>query len=167
MLGIFDSEENILGVTQESRARGFKIVDVYTPYAVHGLDKAMGVKRSRLPWVCFLLGVVGAVSKVWFEFWTSAVDWAINVGGKPWNSLPAFVPVTFEVMVLFAGLSVVLAFFLVARLFPGKKPKMLDPAITNDHFVLVLEQTDAAFDPVEVKTMFESFKAVGVEERVE
>lgn len=167
LLGVFEREEDILEATQASREQGHKIVDVYAPYPVHGLDKAMGLSPSRLPWVCFLLGLAGAAFKVWFEFWTSGVDWPINVGGKPWNSLPAFVPVTFEVMVLFAGVSTVLAFFIVRRLFPGKKPVMPVEGVTDDRFALVLEQTDAAFDPGEVGEMLYRYRAVQVEEREE
>ncbi len=167
LMGVFESEEDTLRATNTSRLRGFKIVDVFAPYAVHGLDKAMGLQPSRLPWVCFALGLFGAGVKVWFEFWTTASNWAINVGGKPWNSLPAFVPVTFEVMVLFAGVSTVIAFFIVARLVPGKKAVMPYPGVTDNRFVLVLEETDAAFDVGMVRAMLESFNAVHVEERVE
>lgn len=167
MLGFFEREKDILGATRAVRNAGFRIADIYTPYAVHGLDKAMGLSPSRLPWVCFLLGVVGAGLKVWFEFWTTAVDWPVNVGGKPWNSLPAFVPVTFEVMVLFAGLSTVAAFLFVSRLWPGKKARLADPAVTDHRFVLVIEETDAAFDPDKVRALLGSFQATRVEERVE
>ncbi|HOK48098.1 MAG TPA: DUF3341 domain-containing protein, partial [Bryobacteraceae bacterium] len=119
----------------------------------------------KLPWVCFLLGLFGAAFKVWFEYWTTASDWPINVGGKPWNSLPAFVPITFEVMVLFAGLSTVVAFFGMNRLWPGRKADLLDPRVTNDRFALVLEEDDAAFDVDEVKTFLWSHNALRVEER--
>ncbi len=167
LIGVFENEEDILGATKAARERGFKIADVFAPYAVHGLDHAMGLQPSRLPWVCFALGLFGAGLKVWFEFWTTATDWPINVGGKPWNSLPAFVPITFEVMVLFAGLSTVFAFFLVSRLRPGKKARIMDPRVTNDRFALVLEETDAVFDPVAVGRILGQFNAVHVEERVE
>ena len=70
----------------------------------------MGLRPSRLPWVCFVLGLLGAVAMLLFQYWATAVSWPINVGGKPWNSLPAFVPVTFEVMVLCAGVGTVVAF---------------------------------------------------------
>ncbi|HZT29900.1 MAG TPA: DUF3341 domain-containing protein [Bryobacteraceae bacterium] len=165
LIGIFESEDAILDVTAEARRRGFTIVDVFAPYAVHGLDKAMGLERSRLPWVCFLLGLTGAGFKVWFEYWTTASDWPINVGGKPWNSLPAFVPITFEVMVLFAGLSTVLAFFGMSRLWPGRKAALLDPRVTNDRFALVLEESDAAFDVGAVERFLREHEAVRVEER--
>ncbi len=165
LIGIFATEDDILHVTEAARLRGLRIVDVFAPYAVHGLDKAMGLERSKLPWVCFLLGLAGAAFKVWFEYWTTATDWPLNVGGKPWNSLPAFVPITFEVMVLFAGLSTVLAFFGMGRLWPGRKPALLDPRVTNDRFALVLEEDNAAFDVDEVGRFLRQHNALRVEER--
>jgi hypothetical protein len=167
MIGIFSDERDILQATRESRARGWKIADVYAPYAVHGLDKAMGLAPSRLPWVCFLLGLFGAGAKVWFEYWTTASDWPVNVGGKPWNSLPAFVPITFEVMVLFAGISTVIAFFLVSRLRPWRSANIVYPGVTGDRFALVLEESDAAFDTGEARALFEANRAVHIEEREE
>ena len=127
----------------------------------------MGLAPSKLPWVCFLLGLLGAALKVWFEFWTTAQDWPINVGGKPWNSLPAFVPVTFEVMVLFAGLSTVFAFLFVSRLWPGKGAVLADKAVTDHHFVLVIEEIDAAFDPAKVRLLLDRYHVMRVDERVE
>ncbi len=166
LLGFFEEEDDVLAATRELRRSGFEIADVYAPYAVHGLDKAMGLKPSRLPWICFALGLGGAAFKVWFEVWTSATDWPINVGGKPMNSLPAFVPVTFEVMVLFAAVSTVLAFFIAARLYPGKESALLDARVTDDRFVIVIEQNDAAFDAERVGELLERFGVVRVEERV-
>lgn len=167
LLGFFEDEKDVLSATRALRRSGFQIADVYAPYAVHGLDKAMGLKPSRLPWICFALGLAGASFKVWFEVWTSATDWPINVGGKPFNSLPAFVPVTFEVMVLCAGLSTVLAFFITSRLFPGKKTSLPDAGVTDDRFVIVIEENDAAFDPVLVGELLQRHGVVRVEERVE
>jgi hypothetical protein len=167
LVGVFAREADILSATRAARQHQLALLDVYTPYAVHGLDEAMGLSPSRLPWVCFALGLLGAGAKVWFEYWTTAVSWPINVGGKPWNSLPAFIPVTFEVMVLFAGLSTVIAFFIVAGLRPGKRPRHQDPLVTDNRFVLVIEQTDAAFDVPAVVSLLERHGAVRTEERVE
>jgi hypothetical protein len=144
---------DILGAVKATRQQGFTIRDVYTPCLVPGLAEAMGLRRSRLPWICFLLGLAGAAFKVWFEFWTSWISWPINVGGKPWNSLPAFLPVTFEFMVLFAGVSVVFAFLWARKLFPGKG---VDPSIervTDDHFVLIVEQASTDFDIERLKSI--------------
>jgi hypothetical protein len=161
----FATEEDILGVTRAARADGLKIVDVYAPYAVHGLDTAMGMKRSRLAWVCFAAGMVGAILKLWFEFWTAGVDWPVNVGGKPWNSLPAYVPVTFEVMVLSAGLVTVFVFLVISKLKPGKSPVLLAEGITNDTFVLAIEQEDATFDLERVRKLLERFNVRSISER--
>ncbi|MBI4461159.1 MAG: DUF3341 domain-containing protein [Acidobacteria bacterium] len=167
LVSFFDHEDDILGASRAVREAGLRIDEVYTPYAVHGLDKAIGLPPSKLPFVCLLLGVLGAAFKVWFEFWTTAVDWPINVGGKPWNSLPAFVPVTFEVMVLCAGVSVVIAFLFVSRLWPGKHAVLADPGVTDHRFVLVIEQADAVFDPVKVQALLKRFHVTRVEERAE
>ena len=167
VVGVFDDEANLLGVTSAARAQGLKVIDAFTPYAVHGLDSAMGLRASRLPWICFFAAITGAALKLWFEFWTTMVDWPLNIGGKPWNSLPAFVPVTFEVMVLSAGVTTVFAFLLLARLWPSKRPAVVFPGVTDDRFVLVLEESDAQFDFARVRSLFEKFGAVVIEERLE
>lgn len=167
MVGLFTDEADVLSATRAVRAKGLRIIDVYAPYAVHGLDQAMGLPPSRLPWVCFALGLFGAGAKVWFEYWTSAVDWPINVGGKPWDSLPAFVPITFEMMVLFAGLSTVFAFFFVSRLYPGKRAIIAEQGTTDDRFAIVIEEGNAAFDPPAIRRFLEKQGAVEVLERPE
>lgn len=166
LVSTFGHEHDILGATKTAREKGYTIVDVYTPYAVHGLDSAQGLKASKLPWICFGFGLTGAIAKLGFQIWTSATSWALNVGGKPFKSVPAFVPVTFEMMVLFAGVGTVLAFFIVSRLRPGKKPKTLYTGSTDNRFVLVLEQTDAAFNIDTVKKMFEPFHVISTEENI-
>jgi hypothetical protein len=124
----------------------------------------MGLGHSWLPWACFGLGLAGAAAATWLQFWTSAVSWPINVGGRPWNSLPAFVPVMFEVMVLFAGVGTVLTFFAFRGLYPGRRAAVPDPRATNDRFVLVLEQTGAA-SPGVLRQVFNRCRATAVEER--
>jgi hypothetical protein len=160
-VGSFATEKEILEATRGARERGLRIVDVYTPYAVHGLDKAMGLSPSRLSWVCFALGLFGVFCAFGMQYWTMAIDWPINVGGKPWNSWPAYVPVAFECMVLCAGLGVVLAFFFRCRLYPGKEPKPIFQSATDDRFVLVLEAG------AEVPLLFKESNAFRVEERMQ
>lgn len=167
LLNVFENEHDIVHATKTAREEGYTIVDVYTPFAVHGLDDAMGLKPSKLGWVCFALGLTGAVAKLWFQIWTSSQSWPVNVGGKPMSSVPAFVPVTFEIMVLFAGVGTVITFFALRKLFPGKKPKALYEGATNNRFILVLEQSDAGFDLQKVRMMFEKFHLVAMEERIE
>ena len=166
LIGVFENEADTLSAVRHSRAGGYRIVDVHAPYAVHGMEEAMGLSPSRIPWVVFALAVLGAGFKVWFEFWTTAVDWPLNVGGKPFNSLPAFVPVTFEVMVLFAAVGAVVSFLAVCKLFPGKKAALPAAGVTDNRFAVVLEQTDSTFDPAQVASMFRRGGAVEVTEQV-
>ncbi len=167
LVGSFAAEQDVLGAVRAARDYGLRIVDVYTPYAVHGLDRALGLRPSRLPWACFAFGLFGAVAKLAFQFWTMAIDWPMNVGGKPWNSLPAYVPVTFEVMVLLAGLGVVMAFLLRSGLFPGKQPAPLYRSATDDRFILVVENPVDALGAIAARRLFGDFHAVRVEERQE
>lgn len=107
---------------------------------MHGLDEAMGIKRSILPYVTFLAGATGLLLAIGFQIWTSAVDWPINVGGKPFVSTPAFIPITFEITVLLGAHTTVLAFLVINRLFPGKSPTIIDPAQTEDKFIMAIEK---------------------------
>lgn len=165
-IGVFDNEADMIAAVRAARANGHRIVDVHTPYPVHGLDAAMGLAPSRLPWMVFGFGVAAAALKVWFEYWTTAVDWPVNVGGKPWNSLPAFVPVTFEVMVLFAGLSAVFGFFVVCKLFPGKRAVLPVVGVTDDRFAVILDEKDSQFDVSGMENLFRSLNAVDVQEQI-
>ncbi len=166
LLATFDYEDDLLAATEASRQAGHPIVDVYTPYAIHGLDRAMGLKPSRLTWVCFFCGLTGALLALTFQHWVAAISWPLDVGGKPWNSLPADVPVIFELMVLFAGFGSVFALLGVSRLFPGKQAKIPSPRITNDQFILILDEADSKFNLTETRAMLEKHHAVAVEERL-
>ncbi len=165
LLATFEHEEDLLAATTAVREKGYRILDVFTPYAVHGLDRAMGLKPSRLTWVCFFCGAIGVLGALWFEHWTAALSWPLDVGGKPWNSLPSDVPVAFEMMVLLAGFGSVFALFAVCRLFPGKRVPYIYERVTDDRFVLVIEQTDSAFDLSATERLLREFHATATEER--
>ena len=164
-MGVFDNEDAVLEACRESRRRGFKIIDVFTPYAIHGLDGAMGIRRSRLPWVCFLAGLAGGAAMLWLATWTLAVDWPSNIGGKPYNSLPAIIPVVFEMVILCGGYGMILAFLFRCRLFPGKKARLIHPRISDDRFVIVLGVGESALDPSAAYRFFEEFNASEIETR--
>lgn len=162
-VAVFEHEADVIEAAGASREHGFEIADAFTPYAVHGLDRAMGLKPSWLGWACFGLGAAGLVFATWFQFWTTAVSWPINVGGRPWNSLPAFVPVMFELMVLCAGVGVVITFLIARRLGPFGKPEIPDIRATHDRFVLVLNP--GASDPRAIRRVFEDCHALTIDER--
>ncbi|MCI0330444.1 MAG: DUF3341 domain-containing protein [candidate division Zixibacteria bacterium] len=140
VVGIFDDPQTLLKAGKAARERGFKNLDAYMPYFVHGINEALGLKRSWVPWATLLAGVTGGSLGFLFQAWTSAVDWPLNVGGKPFVSWPAFIPITFETTVLFAGVTTLLALFAACRL-PQRNPKILDSRVTDDHFALVVPIT--------------------------
>jgi mono/diheme cytochrome c family protein len=165
LLATFRKEHDLRDAVRTVRSRGATILNAYCPYAVHGLDEDLGWRSSRLTWACGIGGAVGALFITWFQFWTSAVNWPVNVGGKPFNSLPAYVPVIFEAMVLCGAFGTVLAFFFVARLRPGKRATLIRPHVTDDRFVLVIEQSDARFDSQQMTALLEDHHAEQIEEK--
>jgi len=136
----FGNEFDLIDSVKAVREAGFEIVDTYTPFAVHGLDKAMGLGKSRLNQVSFMFAFIGLAIGVYGQFWISAVSWPINIGGRPWNSLPAFMPVAFEVMVLLCGLGTVFSFFAWRRVKYGKRKSQPNLRATNDRFYVVIKQ---------------------------
>jgi len=155
----FAGESELLEAINAVRERGWPIVEAFTPYPVHGLDRALGLRRSRLSVACFLCGLLGVSLALAFQYWSTGRDWPLNVGGQPWNSLPAFVPVTFEAMVLFAGLGLVFAWLLRCRLYPGKKAFVPMPRMTDDRFVLVLQEPGTAAAGDELRDLLEGHGA--------
>lgn len=164
VIGIFENEEDVLEATRATRQLGYSIYDVYTPYAVHGLDEAMGLRPSRLTWVCLALACTGFLLATLFQFWIGAIDWPLNVGGRPFNSLPAYLPVMFEMTVLIGGGGVTLAMLIRTRLYPGKPSRTVHEEVTNNRFVLALIRQDSSFDSAAVKSLWERYNAVQISE---
>src|SRR5262249_32611988 len=121
LIATFSDAGRLLCAVRAAREAKFRIYDVYAPYPVHDLDQAMGIRRTRLPWVTLAAGVTGLLTAIALQFYASVFDWPLNVGGKPDNSTLAFIPISFELTVLFGGLATVAALFVRARLFPGKR----------------------------------------------
>jgi len=146
LVATYSDAETLLAAVHAATSESFRVYDVFAPYPIHGLDHAMGVRRSRLPWVTFIAGVVALAFALTFQFYTTVLDWPLNVGGKPDNSTLAFVPICFELTVLISGLATVAALFLRARLYPAKKELLFADGVTNDTFALVLRQRGDEFD---------------------
>jgi hypothetical protein len=146
LVAAFEDERRLLDAVEVARARGHDVLEVHGPWPVHGLSEALGMRPSRLPRACLAFGLLGLASAVALQVWTSAVDWTLNVGGKPFLSWPAFVPVAFELTVLFAGLGVVAAFLLAERRKRRPPASSLRARATDDAFVLALGARDATFD---------------------
>jgi hypothetical protein len=156
-IGVFKTEDDLLAAAKEARQKmNYTKFDAFTPYPVHGLDDAMGLKRSWLPYVTFVAGALGLASAAALEIWTSAFDWPINIGGKPFISFPAFVPIMFELTVLIGGLCTVGALFWVCGL-PNKTHQFLHPRITNDRFILYIPTSEKNYNESEVKNFLSRF----------
>ncbi|MBM3990509.1 MAG: DUF3341 domain-containing protein [Planctomycetes bacterium] len=151
-LASFDDEHALLGAIARCRAAQLDVVEAWSPHPVHGLDAQLGIPRSRLPMLAFAGGATGLVLGTVFQYWSSAVDWPIDVGGKPFDSLPAFMPVMFELTVLCAGLTTVFALLARSRLWPGKVVRA-HPGVTDDRFVLAAVPRDPTLPAHEVDRM--------------
>ncbi len=166
-IAAFSREQDLLHAVADLRQAGYALKDAYTPYPVHGLPEAMGLRPSRLPWVCFLCGLTGGLIALVGQYYLSAVNWPINVGGKPWNSSPAFIPITFEITVLLGGLGTLAAFLLRHKLLPGRQPANLEAGATDDLFVLAIPEHNALYNPQELKVICHRHHAVRTEQRIE
>lgn len=146
----FTDPERLLAAVQQLARDGYTVLDTYTPFPVHGMDEAMGMKPSRLPRACLAFAVLGLLTALALQVWTSAFDYPLRVGGKPLAAIPAFIPVLFELTVLFAGLGVVASLLLVARLRPRFRVPNLHPGVNDDRFVVAAEvQAGISFEQVQ------------------
>ena len=139
LVGVFDDEDVLLHSVEHIRHEGVKIHEVFTPFPVHGLDRALGYERSRIDIVAFMFGTLGMILGITMIFSMMGIDWPMNIGGKPNTAIPIFVPVTFECTVLFTAYGMTLTFFVIAKLLPGLTPVMFDPRSTDDKFVVAIQ----------------------------
>jgi len=141
VVGVFDDEAVLFPAVKKVRAAGYKIHDVYTPFPVHGLDHAMGLRETSLHTAGFIYGITGTTTALSFMSWVFTSDWPLNIGGKPHFSLPAFIPITFELTVLFSAVGMVMTFCYLCQLMPFVKKHVFHPRQTDDKFVMVIEVT--------------------------
>lgn len=133
----YEDEVDLLAGIKELKEKNVNVLNAYTPFPVHGLDKALGIRRSWLPRVGFIGGTIGALFGFFFQKWVFAEGYQMNIGGKPLLAIPSFIPVTFECTVLFAAFFMVFAFLFRSRLGLGAENKIYDLKITDNHFVVV------------------------------
>lgn len=136
---IFEDEQPMLQAVKKIRESGGEIIDVFTPFHVHGLDAALSMKRTRIPWVGFFGGALGGIIGFGFQAWVFTVDYPLVFGGKPFFAAPSFIPVTFECTILFAALSMAGAFLIKSKLKPIRDFEPLDPRVTDDRFLILVD----------------------------
>lgn len=158
----FEDEENLLRATKDLRAKQVSIQDVLTPFPIHGLDPILGFKRSRIPTVGFISGAIGAIVAFGFQAWVFIVDYPIIIGGKPQFAIPSFIPITFELTVLFAAFGMVFAFLIRSKLGPGANNPIHDERITDDRFVIIVDLDEAGSQDEMVKEILAKEEAQDV-----
>jgi hypothetical protein len=141
IVGSFDDEAVLFPAVKNVRKAGYKIHDVYTPFPIHGLDTAMGLRDTSLHTAGFIYGITGTATAIGFITWALTYDWPLNFGGKPFFSLPAWIPITFELTVLFSAVGMVLTFCYLCQLAPFVKKDHFNLRSTDDLFVMAFECT--------------------------
>lgn len=140
--GDFYDEQILFPAVKQVRKNGYKIHDVYTPMPIHGLDTAMGLRDTSLHTAGFVYAMAGLITAFSFITWTLTADWPMNIGGKPFFSLPAWIPIMFELTVLFSAVGMVLTFCYLCQMAPFVKKDHFNPRSTDDTFVMAIECSD-------------------------
>ncbi|NOY47342.1 MAG: DUF3341 domain-containing protein [Chlorobi bacterium] len=139
---IYTDDDVLMAAVKKVKAERHHIEEIYTPFPVHGLDKAMGLAPTRIAITSFIYGCIGLIVSIWMMNYMMIQDWPQNIGGKPSFSyienMPAFVPIMFELTVFFAAHLMVITFYLRSRMWPFKKAENPDPRTTDDHFLMEL-----------------------------
>ena len=167
LLAEFSAPEALVSAAEQVREEGYRRIDAFTPFPVHGLDEALALRPTILPWIALGAGLTGVVAALAGQWWTNTIDYPFVVSGKPLFSLPANIPVTFEVIILFSAFA---AFF--GMLVLNGLPRLAQPIFrsdrfrraTSDRFFLLVEASDARFAVEKTRSFLQTVGAVNVEE---
>ena len=140
LLGKYWNPDAVLEGLKKLQEKGQLVYDVYAPFPIHGIEPYLNIKRTRLTVAAFMYGCAGAITAMFMMGFIYGVLWPMNIGGKPALGYPAWVPITFELTVLFAAHGMVLTFFIVGRYWPGKKAVLMDDRQTDDVFVVAIDK---------------------------
>lgn len=149
IFGLYDDEQDLLNAVKAANDDHLEIMDVYSPFPVHGLDPLLGLSESRLHIAGFVYGMIGTLTAFLGMTWIFTKDWPIIFGGKPYWSVPSFIPITFELTVLFASIGMVVSFYIVCGLGPGVTNPYLDDRITDDKFCLAFDKSEVNPEAIE------------------
>ena len=169
-LGVFDNADKLMNAVRKLRKQSVKIFDCYTPFPVHNLDKELGYKRTNLTIGAFCMGALGSLSGFTLAYYMNVKDWPMIIGGKPMdiNVFTSFIPVIFELTILFTAFGMVGMFFTRSRMIHGIKEDILDIRQTDDHLVLAIDYSEE--QPIsadEIRSILQAEGAVEVRERGE
>ena len=162
--GIYNDEHDLLNAVRSAKDKGMEIMDVYSPFPVHGLDPILGLKESRLHIAGFFYGLVGTLTAFLGMTWIFTKDWPIIFGGKPYWAVPSFIPITFELTVLFAAIGMTVSFYVVSGMGFGVDNFILDDRISDDKFCLAFDKEEV--DASAAKDFLESTNVEEIHEKV-
>ena len=167
LMAEFATPTALVQAAERARLEGYRQMDAYSPIPIEELSEALGLRRTRLPILVFLGGLLGGIAGYGLEYWTQAIAYPLNVGGRPYNSWPQYIPVTFETTVLGAALSAFVGMWALNKLPMPYHPVFNVPAFaraSRDRFFLCIETTDPRFDRYQTAKFLESLHPVGVSE---
>jgi Protein of unknown function (DUF3341) len=167
LMAEFDNPTDLVGAADRARLAGYTLMDAYSPFPIEELDDALGLKKNRLPLITLLGGIFGGLGGYALQYWTQVIAWPMNIGGRPFDSWPHFIPVTFECTVLGASIA---AF--VGMLGLNGLPKPYHPVFnvrafdraSRDRFFLCIESTDPKFDRHATGSFLKGLHPLGVSE---
>ncbi|MGE5854782.1 MAG: DUF3341 domain-containing protein [Deltaproteobacteria bacterium] len=167
LMAEFDSPEALLEAGRRAFAEGFRRMDAYSPFPVDGLAEAIGFHRTRVPLIVLIGGIIGCLGGFYLQYWVAVIDYPINIGGRPLNSWPSFIPVTFELTILLAALA---AFFGVLAL--NRLPMPYHPVFnverfelaSRNRFFLCIEAADTHFELERTRRFLDEIGSLGTYE---
>ncbi|HAP01472.1 MAG TPA: DUF3341 domain-containing protein [Bacteroidetes bacterium] len=167
LVGIYNDDEKAVSAVRELKKNHMDVYDVISPFAVHGMDDALGLAESRLHITGFIYGATGTAIAYSLMTWVFTSDWPLNFGGKPHYSFPAFIPIMFEFTVLCASIGMTVTFLLRSGLFPGRIRETLDDRFTDDKFGVVfhLHKNLSQQEIDKIKQMLQSTGAEEIKEK--
>ena len=167
LIAEFEGPDELLQAVRRARVAGYRRMDAYTPFPVDHLSEELGFHRSALPLIVLIGGLIGCAGGFFLQYWISAIDYPLNIGGRPLNSWPAFIPVTFELTILVAALSAVLGMLALNGLPMPYHPLFNSPRFalaSRNRFFLCIESTDTRFDREATAKFLSELSPKGVSE---
>src|ERR1700688_1040621 len=164
----FPTEHDLIDAVEKTRVAGYRRIEAYTPFPVEGLAEALALKRNNVPLITLIGGLTGGLGGFFFQYWVCVIAYPLNVGGRPFNSWPAFIPVTFELTVLGAALSAVFGMLALNGLPQPYHPlfnvERFAKHATTDRFFLCIEARDKKFNLAEAARFLQGVDAHHVSE---
>lgn len=166
LIGVFNDEHTLVDAFEKAVEKGVVIEEVYTPYPIHEILTGMKIK-TRISHAAFFYGLFAVIGLLGFMYYAAVVDWPLRFGGKPFNSFPSFIVVTIVATILMVTILTLFTFSVRAKVYPGKKPEIIDSRATNDKFIILLDQDKMGISTSTITELLEQNGASEVYQKTE